>query len=61
MKLGDIVKVITGCKDCGEVEVRILDITNGKVFVEVIEELPHNAKERAVWVDDNKLKLKECS
>ena len=50
MKIGDLVTVVTGCHDCGNVPARILEIVDDRFFVECIGDLPHKAKERNIWV-----------
>lgn len=59
MKQGDLVEVLTGCPDCGTIPARILDVIHDRAFVEVIGELPHKAKERMLWIDTRKLRIKE--
>lgn len=59
MNIGDIVTIVTGCMDCGDVTARVVDIVHDRAFVEVIGELPHNAKERNIWIDIKRLRLKD--
>lgn len=56
MEKGDIVEVVTGCPDCGNIQALVLDVVHDKAFVEVIGELPHKAKDRTLWIDFRKLR-----
>lgn len=59
MNIGDEVTITTGCNDCGDVPACVIDIVHDRAFVEVIGELPHNAKERNIWIDTKRLRLKD--
>ena len=59
MKVGDVVDVITGCLDCGTIPATVLDLVHDKALVEVIGELPHKAKERVLWIDTRKLRVRD--
>lgn len=59
MQIGDLVEVVTGCPDCGMVESKIIDIVHDRAFVEVIGDLPHNVKERNLWIDLKRLRTKD--
>ena len=60
MDIGDSVEVVTGCPDCGMVDAKIIDIVHDRAFVEVVGELPHNVKERNLWIDLKRLRIKNA-
>lgn len=59
MNIGDSVEVVTNCPDCGMVAAKIVDIVHDRAFVEVVGDLPHNVKERNLWIDMKRLRLKD--
>jgi hypothetical protein len=61
MNKGDVVTVITGCKDCGDVPALVHDTCHDKAYIEIIGNLPHSAKEsdRWMWIDKRKLSLRD--
>ena len=56
MKIDDVVTIITGCPDCGDVKAKILGIVDDRAAIEVIGELPRSAKERCLWIDLKRLR-----
>ncbi|CAB4151972.1 hypothetical protein UFOVP685_40 [uncultured Caudovirales phage] len=60
MHKGDVVTVVTGCKDCGDVQALVHDLCHDNVYIEIIGELPHSLKDkpdsRWMWIDRTKLK-----
>lgn len=60
MNVGDILTIFTGCGDCGDVTSRIMSLAHYRALVEVISELPHNAKERNIWIDTSRLRLRDA-
>jgi hypothetical protein len=59
MKIGDLVTVVTGCIDCGNVDARILEIVDDNYFVEVIGDLPHKAQARNIWVKHKHIRARD--
>jgi hypothetical protein len=59
MKIGDLVTIITGCTECGEVPAIIIDIVHDRAFVETLGELKHESKKRSAWIDINRLRVKD--
>ena len=59
MNKGDLVMVITGCKNCGDVPGIVHDVCHDKAYVEIIGTLPHGVKEqdRGMWIEIKKLRL----
>lgn len=62
MNKGDVVTVITGCPDCGDVPALVHDTCHDRAYIEIIGELPHSLIDkkdgRWMWIDINKLKLR---
>ena len=59
MEKGDLVTVITGYKDCGDVPALVHDTFHDKAYIEIIGKLPYSSKksDRWMWIDTRKLKL----
>lgn len=58
MKIGDLVTVVTGCADCGDVPAIILEIVDDNLFLECVGELRHPAQKRNVWVNMKFIRMK---
>jgi hypothetical protein len=58
MNIGDIVLVRTGCKDCGDVQVKIMDLVDDRALVEIIGDLPHKISSRLMMIDSKHLRDK---